>query len=68
MPAESITKKLLDRIGNDDAPAKEYEIQDTSLRGFLIRVMPSGKILFAIRYARGSLRFHLFGKSGSPPQ
>lgn len=34
-------------------PAKEYEIWDTKLDGFVLRVQPSGRMTYGIVYARG---------------
>lgn len=47
---ELIGKRLLATIAPSD---KAYEIRDSRLPGFLLRVYPSGKIVYICQYARG---------------
>jgi integrase len=55
---EEINYKLVTRLTRElkDAakrPEKEYEIWDTKLDGFVLRVRPSGKMVYAMFYSRG---------------
>ena len=34
-------------------PDKEYEIRDTDLKGFVLRVLPTGRVVYTLVYARG---------------
>ncbi len=43
----------LKRQNRDTLPEKEYEIRDTDLKGFVLRVLPSGRLVFTMVYARG---------------
>ena len=45
---------LTSAIAGDLAPAaKPYEVRDERLRGFLVRVQPSGRRSYYVEYARG---------------
>jgi integrase len=43
----------LKRELKDSLPDKEYEIRDTELKGFVLRVKPSGNMVYTMVYARG---------------
>ena len=55
----SITQRLVDAIKSTDTL---YDIADTQLTGFILRVYPSGKLVYYVRPRRGSMR-----KIGSSP-
>jgi hypothetical protein len=53
-----VVLKMKTTIGDSLIPklkpkAKQYEIRDTKLKGFLIRVNPSGKMTYICQYKRG---------------
>lgn len=43
----------LKRQHKESLPEKEYEVRDTELKGFVLRVLPSGRMVFTMVYARG---------------
>ncbi len=45
-----ISSSLLPKL---QAQAKQYDVRDTKLKGFLIRVNPSGKMVYVCEYKRG---------------
>ena len=45
----SITNSLISRL---KPKAKEYDVRDTRLKGFMIRVHPTGKMSYIVQYAR----------------
>ncbi len=47
---DKITKTLISDIEKKVKPPKVYEIYDTDLPGFLIRIQPSGSIAFIVSY------------------
>jgi integrase len=47
MPAEKITKRLIDSLSRRDRP---YITYDTDLKGFGVRVMPSGVATYIVEY------------------
>jgi integrase len=46
----ALTQQLITRLKPDDKP---YEVRDDKMKGFLVRVQPSGVMSFVIQYARG---------------
>lgn len=50
---ESITKRLIERLEKAPKPDRPYEIRDTRLRGFIVRVERSGRAAYVIEYGRG---------------
>lgn len=60
-----ITNNLISKLSPKD---KQYDVRDTKLAGFLIRVNPSGKMVYVCQYKRG--RRITIGKVGviSPAQ
>lgn len=47
---QSITLRLIKRLKPKTHP---FEIRDTSIKGFLVRMQPSGRASFIVEYARG---------------
>lgn len=45
-----ITKKLIESLKPKE---KQYEVRDTSLKGLMVRVMPTGIMSYAVEYGRG---------------
>lgn len=60
-----LTKKLVDLMSAD--PNRETWIWDTEVRGFFLRVYPTGAKTFAAKYrANGRQRIFTIGRFGSP--
>jgi integrase len=54
MEAKKLTKKVVDGL---QAAEREYSLHDTELKGFHVRVFPSGEKTYALRYKlRGATR------------
>lgn len=51
MSAVAITNSLVSKLKPRD---KQFDIRDSRLKGFMIRVQPSGSMTYAVQYARGS--------------
>ena len=58
-----INNSLLPKLTSDIKP---YEVRDVDLKGFLVRVQPTGKLTFYCDYRLGRKRNRI--KIGSPPQ
>jgi integrase len=56
-----IGQKLIDKLKPKDKP---YEVRDTRLKGFLVRVQPSGAMSYIVEWGRGK-RLTLRGKTGA---
>lgn len=65
MPTVSITNSLIAKLKPKD---KVYDVRDSRLKGFMVRVHPTGNMSYVIQYARGQ-RINL-GRVGvlMPPQ
>lgn len=50
MTAALITVSLVNKLKPED---KRYEVRDTELKGFMVRVSPSGVKTYAVQYKRG---------------
>lgn len=61
-----ITKRSVDAL--PIPPKGENRLWDTDLTGFLVRVYPSGKKVYAVRYKRGAAQQSIvtIGRHGSP--
>jgi len=60
-----ITKRLVDAERAD--PARERRIWDTEVKGFCLRVWPTGKKVYALKYSvGGAQRWLTIGTHGSP--
>lgn len=67
MNADRITKRLVDQL---QPTAKDVLVFDTTLKGFVLKVTPTGAKTYLIRYRMGGratpLRSVTIGKHGSP--
>ena len=62
-----ITKRLVDAIATPTAESGEARVWDTDLKGFFLRVYPSGRRVYALKYRLGPLqRVYTIGVHGSP--
>lgn len=52
MKAE-LTDRLITKLKRGQPPEKEYEVRDTKVPGLVLRVKPSGKMVYTLVYARG---------------
>ncbi len=57
-----LTKRVIDSLKPKDTL---YEVWDDEIKGYVVRVLPSGRKSFAVYYrAKGSQRKHTFGEMG----
>ena len=62
-----ITKRMVDAIPTPTAEQGETRLWDTEVKGFFLRVYPSGRRVYALKYRLGSLqRIFTLGVHGSP--
>jgi len=62
-----ITKRTVDAVVTPTTEAGEARVWDTDLRGFFLRVYPSGRRVYALKYRLGPLqRIYTIGVHGSP--
>lgn len=62
-----ITKRLVDAIATPTPESGEARVWDTDLKGFFLRVYPSGRRVYAVKFRVGSLqRIYTIGVHGSP--
>ena len=62
-----ITKRTVDAIVTPTTEAGEARVWDTDLKGFFLRVYPSGRRVYALKYRLGPLqRIYTIGVHGSP--
>lgn len=62
-----ITKRTVDGLPTPTKEAGEARVWDTDLKGFFVRVYPSGRRVYALKYRLGSLqRMFTIGVHGSP--
>lgn len=62
---KTITKRLVDSAEPD--PAGELRIWDTDIKGFVLRVWPTGRKIYGLKYRFGGRqRWYRIGEHGSP--
>ena len=62
---EKITKSVVDRTTAD--PTSDVTVWDTLLKGFRLRVRPSGRKVYEVRYRiKSRQRLYTIGTHGSP--
>lgn len=62
-----ITKRTVDALPTPTKEAGEARVWDTDLKGFFVRVYPSGRRVYALKYRLGPLqRIFTIGLHGSP--
>ena len=62
-----ITKRTVDAVVTPTTEAGEARVWDTDLKGFFLRVYPSGRRVYALKYRLGPLqRIFTIGVHGSP--
>ena len=62
-----ITKRTVDAVVTPTTEAGEARVWDTDLKGFFLRVYPSGRRVYALKYRLGPLqRIYTIGVHGSP--
>ena len=62
-----ITKRTVDALPTPTKEAGEARVWDTDLKGFFLRVYPSGRRVYALKYRLGPLqRIFTIGVHGSP--
>lgn len=62
-----ITKRTVDALVSPSKEAGEARVWDTDLKGFFLRVYPSGRRVYALKYRLGpSQRIFTIGVHGSP--
>ncbi len=62
-----ITKRTVDAVATPTTEAGEARVWDTDLKGFFLRVYPSGRRVYAVKYRLGPLqRIFTIGVHGSP--
>jgi integrase len=62
-----ITKRTVDALPTPTKEAGEARVWDTDLKGFFVRVYPSGRRVYALKYRLGPLqRIFTIGVHGSP--
>ena len=50
MTTVSITNSLIAKLTPKD---KQYDVRDNRLKGFMVRVQPTGNMTYAVQYTRG---------------
>ncbi|MBX9705309.1 MAG: Arm DNA-binding domain-containing protein, partial [Gammaproteobacteria bacterium] len=50
MTTALISKSLINKL---EPKSKQYDVRDSSLKGFMVRVHPSGSMTYAVQYKRG---------------
>ncbi len=62
---QKITKRTVDLLEPDGA--KELRLWDTEIKGFCVRIKPSGRKVYSVTYRhRGRFRWYTIGKHGDP--